>query len=196
MAKMTFFYSAMNGGKTTVLLQVLENYESQGKKAVLVCPHVQEGSVLKTKFMERGVDLSLEEKESFYSKRNQVLLQNADCILVDDAQFLTGKQVEELWELSKINDIAVICYGLKTNFRSELFDGSKRLLELSDEILELPVLSLCSCGRKARFNARLIRDDYIFTGEEKILEGEDTSIHYIPLCGTCYLKELLRHKVY
>ena len=82
----------------------------------------------------RKVDLILEENDTIYSKRNQVLLQQADVLLVDEAHFLTTKQVEELWELSKLSNITVICYGLKTNFKSILFDGSKRLIELADEI--------------------------------------------------------------
>jgi len=198
MAKLSFFYTAINGGKTTVLLQVLQNYETQGYRVLLVKPDNDlKEKVLKGKLGNtREIDILLEEKESFFSKMNQVRIQASDCILVDEAQFLSREQVEELWELSKLNDVAVICYGLKTNFKSELFDGSKRLLELADEISELPVLPLCSCGKKARFNARVMKDDYTMIGEEKLLEGTQEDVHYIPLCGSCYLKEVLKHKVY
>lgn len=198
MAKISFFYSAMSGGKTTVLFQVLSNYEEQRKHVVLIKPSCSKmNHLISTKIGNtRKVDLILEENDTIYSKRNQVLLQQADVLLVDEAHFLTTKQVEELWELSKLSNITVICYGLKTNFKSILFDGSKRLIELADEILELPVVPLCSCGKKARFNARYVKDGYTVTGKEKILEGENETIHYVPLCGECYLKEVLKHQIY
>lgn len=198
MAKLSFFYSAMSGGKTTVLLQVLHNYEEQQKRVVLIKPfECQSSDFISSKLGgKRQADLVLEEKDTLYSKMNQSLVQNADVLLVDEAHFLTSKQIEELWELSKLSNITVICYGLKTNFKSMLFDGSKRLFELADEISELPVLPMCSCGKKACFNARYVKDGYTIVGKEKVLEGENDTIHYVPLCGSCYLKEVLKHQIY
>ena len=87
-------------------------------------------------------------------------------------------------------NIHVICFGLKTNFKSEFFEGSKRLFELSDKFKELE--TICSCGTKARFNARMINGKYIINGEENIIDGSNDKVKYVPLCGKCYLEKVFR----
>ena len=198
MAKLSFFFSAINGGKTTILLQVLKNYEEQKQKVLLLKPAccVPNTFISSELGISRKVDIVLEKQESLYSKMNQTFLQDAQVILVDEAHFLTSKQVEELWELTKIRDITIICYGLKTNFKSFLFEGSKRLFELADESKELPVLPLCFCGNIARFNARYVNDSYTLVGKEFIMKNEESTVHYVPLCGSCYFKEVLKHQIY
>ena len=90
--------------------------------------------------------------------------------------------------ISKKHDIPVICFGLKTNFKSEFFEGSKRLFELCDKVKELE--TICSCGKKARFNARKINDKFTLTGDELIIDGSNKRIEYVPLCGKCYLEKV------
>ena len=89
-------------------------------------------------------------------------------------------------------NIPVICFGLKTNFKSEFFEGSKRLFELADKFKELE--TICSCGTKARFNARKINGKYILDGDEVIIDKENENIEYVPLCGKCYLNKVFNPK--
>ena len=115
-------------------------------------------------------------------------IRKADIVLVDEAQFLNKSQVEELWIITKKFDILVICFGLKTNFKSEFFEGSKRLFELSDKFKELE--TICKCGKKARFNAREINGKYVKDGLENVIDGENKETKYVPLCGKCYLEKV------
>lgn len=91
-------------------------------------------------------------------------------------------------DISKKFDILVICFGLKTNFKSEFFEGSKRLFELSDKFKKLE--TICKCGKKARFNARKINGKYVKDGLENVIDGENKETKYVPLCGKCYLEKV------
>ncbi|MBQ9019095.1 MAG: thymidine kinase [Bacilli bacterium] len=194
MSKLYFRYGAMNCGKSSSLMQVAHNYEENNKKVVVI------KSIIDTKgekFLEsriglkRKVDILLKEKESLkkhYSKLNNEI----SCILVDEAQFLTPKQVEELWDITKKLNIPVICYGLKVDFKSNLFAGSKRLIELADELEEL--ITICSCGKRAKFNARYVDNNFTLDGKEVLIDGSKSNVIYKPLCGKCYLKELEKYK--
>ena len=114
--------------------------------------------------------------------------EDIDCILVDETQFLTTNQIEDLWKISKTMDIPVICYGLKVDFQSHLFEGSKRLLELADEIEEL--ITICSCGKRAKFNARFVNDKFTLEGKEVVIDGSKDNVVYRPMCGKCFLNEI------
>lgn len=190
MANLYFRYGAMGSGKSTALMQVNYNYKSKGFKTFIVKPKIDiKGN---TKLVSRmGVsietDLLIDSKDSFYNYLN-LILDNIVCILVDEAQFLKEKQVKELFEIAKIYDIPVICYGLKTNFKGKLFEGSKALFELSDEFEELA--TVCDCGKKARFNARKVDGKLTSTGEEVIIDGT-SNIEYVSLCGKCYSIKVL-----
>ena len=114
-------------------------------------------------------------------------LDKVNCIFVDEAQFLTPSQVDEFWIVSKVMDIPVICYGLRNNFMTESFDGSRRLLEISDVLEELT--TLCGCGQIARYVGRKRNGEFETTGKEVVIDGTD-NIEYVPLCGDCYLKKV------
>ena len=186
----------MNCGKSSALMQVAHNYNENAKKVVVI------KSSLDTKAddyissrigLKRKVDILIEPSKSlepYYEEWNQ----DVSCILVDEAQFLSSKQVEELWIASKMIDIPVICYGLKTDFQSHLFEGSKRLLELADDIEELS--TICNCGKKAKFNARFVNGEFTLDGEEIVIDGSLKEVEYKPMCGKCYLKnkQLLKRK--
>ena len=100
---------------------------------------------------------------------------------------MTKEQIKELWIIAKTKDIPVICYGLKTNFKGELFEGSKPIIELADELEEL--ITICKCGKRAKFNARIINGEYVKDGEEVAIDGIDAT--YEPLCGKCYIENVL-----
>lgn len=197
MAKMYFRYGAMNCGKTAILLQVAHNYEEKGMKVILIksSKDKKAGNKVSSRIgLERQVDLLLTPKETIKEniKNGNISFENLRCILVDEAQFLTKEQVNELWIISKMCDIPVICYGLKTNFKGYLFEGSKALLEKSDKLEETS--TICECGNKARFNARIENGKYISEGEEVAIDGIDAA--YEPLCGKCYIEKVLKIKRY
>ena len=190
MSKLYFRFGAMNCGKTTALLQVAHNYEEKGMKVVVVKSSIDkkgDRNIVSRLGIERQVDLLVAPNESILDNIN---LTNVNCILVDEAQFMTASQIKELWIIAKLKDIPVVCYGLKTNFKAELFEGSKAALELSDELEELA--TICTCGRKAKFNARMINKEFVFDGEEVAIDGIDAE--YEPLCGTCYINKVLKLK--
>lgn len=193
MSKLYFRFGAMNCGKTTTLLQVAHNYEEQGMKILLIKPSKDKkaGSNVSSRLgLERGVDLLLTEGETIKENLStgSISFDNLNCILVDEAQFLTKKQVEELWVISKLCNIPVICYGLKTNFKGELFEGSKALLEKSDKLEE--TATICKCGKKARFNGRVVNGEFVIEGDEVAIDGIEA--HYESLCGSCYIEKVLK----
>ena len=114
-------------------------------------------------------------------------LKDITCIFVDEVQFLSEKQIDELFLISKVFDIDVICYGLRLNFMMEAFEGSKRLLEIAEELEELK--TICKCGSIARYVGRKVNGNYVLEGNEIIIDGTD-NVEYIPLCGDCYLKDV------
>lgn len=109
--------------------------------------------------------------------------------MVDEVQFMTKEQIKELWLIAKLKDIPVICYGLKTNFKGELFEGSKALIEVADELEEL--ITICRCGKRAKFNARLLNGKYVKDGEEVAIDGIDDFLQYESFCGKCYIDNVL-----
>ena len=114
-------------------------------------------------------------------------LKSCKAIFVDEAQFLTKEQVDELFLITKKYNIDVICYGLRVNFKMEAFEGSKRLLEIAEELQELK--TMCKCGNIARYVGRKVNGRYKSSGDEVVIDGTKNVV-YVPLCGTCYLKKV------
>lgn len=190
MAKLYFRYGAMGAGKSTMLMQVAHNYEEKGLKVLVVKPSLDtkgEDKLVSRIGIERSVDVLLKEKELVSNYK----LDDIVCILVDEVQFLKEEQITDLWYLSKEYDIPVVCYGLKVNFKGELFEGSKRLLELSDSLEEL--ITICKCGKKARFNARKVGGKYTLDGNNVIIDGTE-NVEYEALCGKCFLENVVKVK--
>ncbi len=191
MANLEYRYGPMNSGKSMSLLQMAYNYEENNKKILLVksVTDTKGGDYLVSRIgPKRKIQIKLENDESLLSDKYINMLNDIDAILVDEAQFLKTSQVEDLWFIAKEKNIAVICFGLKTNFKSEFFEGSKRLFELSDKFKELE--TICSCGVKARFNARKVDGKFIFDGDELVIDGTYKSVEYVPLCSKCYLNKV------
>ena len=188
MAKLYFKYGSMACGKTTELLQTVYNYRKNGFKVLLVKPFVDKkgGTTVTSRLgVSKEVDVLLNNEELLSDK---VQLESIDSIVVDEAQFMTERQIEELWIISKLYNIPVIAYGLKNNFQGKLFEGSKALLEKADSLDEL--VTICSCGKKARFNARKVDGSYTLLGQEVAIDGIDAV--YESLCGECYIKKVLK----
>ena len=154
MAKLFFRYGAMNSGKTTILLQTAHNYEERGMKVLIIKPKIDskgEDYIVSRIGLKRQVDHLIGAGENIftYIKEHD---EDVKCILVDEAQFLESIQVDELMQVVVRLNIPVICYGLRTDFRTNGFPGATRLLEIAHTIEEMK--TICACGRKAMFNGR------------------------------------------
>lgn len=186
MAKLHFKYGAMNSGKSDTLIKTAYNYEERGLKVVVIKPDVDtkhETNVMARGGHTRTADVLSTEStdlEKEISKFNDVA-----CVLVDEAQFLTEKQISQLYSVAKQHDISVICYGLRADFQTKLFPGSQRLLEVADNIEKLP--TMCFCGAQAEFNTRKVDGRYVFSGDQVAIEVGDVT--YDSLCGRCYVRE-------
>lgn len=191
MAKMHFKYASMNSGKSIDLIRTAHNYEENGYRVLIISPVVGRSAhkmISSRVGLDRKADLLLLYSDDIFKVLKGKLV-NVKAILVDEAQFLSSKQVTDLFIISKALDISVICYGLRTNFKMESFAGSKRLLELSEVLEELN--TLCSCGNIARFVARKVGDQFVKEGEEVIVKGTE-NISYVPMCGKCYLTKVFK----
>ena len=176
MAKISFRYGTMGSSKTANLLMIKYNFEERGKKAILLKPKLENRDG-KTKIKSRiGLESKCEYVEDYLTN-----IRNCDCILIDEAQFLTTEQVDEFVRIADNVDIPVIAFGLKTDFQGHLFEGSKRLIEVADELQE--ITTICWCGKKARFNARIIDGQVIKTGDQLQLGGNES---YTALCRLHY----------
>ena len=192
-AKLYFRYGAMNCGKTTALLQVAHNYEEKGKKVIIIKSIIDtkgDDSVVSRLGVSRKVDVLLGIDEKIMDLK--IDLSKISCILVDEAHFLSETQIDELWIISKTKNIPVICYGIRTDFQSVAFPGSKRLLEIADSLDEL--ITICNCGKRARFQSRKVNNKYVFEGEKVVIDGSRDDVVYEPLCGECYIKNVFSLK--
>lgn len=187
MAKLHFKYGAMNSGKSDTLIKTAYNYTERGLKVIVIKPAVDtkgEAKVVARGGYERSVDIlatketDLEAEVSFIS--------DVAVVLVDESQFLTEAQISQLFHIAKRQNISVICYGLRADFKGEMFPGSKRLFEIADNIEKLP--TMCFCGSQAEFNTRKVNGTYTFEGSQVAIDGMD-KVEYDSLCGTCYQRE-------
>ena len=191
MSKLYYRYGAMNSGKTTLLLQVAHNYEERGMKVLILKPKIDtkgDNKLLTRIGLKRKVDHLIDKDEKLISYLNKIP-NDISCILVDESQFLTRDQVDDLFMFTKLKDVAVICYGLRTDFKTLSFPGSLRLFELADVMEEL--YTICRCGKRAKFNARIVNGEFTSSGAQVAIDGEN-EITYESLCGKCYLEKLLK----
>ena len=188
MAKLYFRYGAMNCGKSTAIIQVAFNYEEKNQKVLLIKPKVDtkgNDNIVNRSGLKRKVDILLSSND-LVSKKN---INNISAILVDEAQFLTKEQVDDLYKITKTKNIPVLCYGLRCDFKMEVLPGAARLLAISDTLEELK--TICQCGKKATQNLRLVNNIPTFSGDQIAIDGKN-KITYESVCGACYLK--IRHK--
>jgi thymidine kinase len=182
MAKLYFRHGTMSSGKSLNLLAVAHNYEQKGERIVVIRPRLDDRfgarAVASRVGIEREADLLVDED----SQLDRRLLTGVACILVDEAQFLSAQLVDQLREITWDLDVPVICYGLRTDFRTRAFAGSARLLEVADAIEE--VKTVCHfCNRKAIFNLRISVSGVVVDGPQIELGADD---RYRPVCGPCY----------
>ena len=173
MAKLHFFYSTMNAGKSTSLLQSNHNYLENNLETLLFLPK-ENISFNEGKIVSRiGIDakaIEVNSKFNFYDYVNTVEHKNLSCILIDESQFLSKKQVGQLGSIADNLNIPVMCYGIRTDFRGELFEGSAALLAIADNLIELK--TVCSlCSRKATMVVRLNEDGVVQVSGEQVQLG-------------------------
>ena len=190
MSKLYFRYGAMNSGKATHLMQVAYNYEERGMKVILIKPYTDTkgGERLVSRLgVERKVDFVIYEEDDILEKvkKYKEINGDIDCILVDEVQFLKSGQIDNLFEIAVVLDIPVICYGLRTDFKMQGFEGSIRLLLLAHSIEEMK--TICKCGRKAVLNGRKVNNRFVFEGEQVAIDNVN-DVEYESLCGHCYFK--------
>ncbi len=183
MPKLYFKYGAMGSSKTANALMVKFNYEEKGYKVALLKPSTDNRDgvdIVKSRIGLEGKAIVILPDVDLFAWYEE----NRDykVVIVDEAQFLTEKQVEQLMKIS-INYVPVLCFGLKTDFMTKMFPGSKRLFELANSISEIK--SVCSCGAKAEVNARISNGKIVKEGEQIMLGGNES---YIGMCYKCWEK--------
>lgn len=195
MAKLTFRYSAMNAGKSTMAMQIAHNYEEIGASILVIKPLIDtkgEDTITSRIGINRKVDYLLSDTDSPLSLIKKSLKEKAiDAIIVDEAQFLTENQVNEFYYITKMLDIAVLCFGLRCDFQMQGFVGAPRLLLLADDIEEIK--TLCSCKKKATQNLRLVNGEPTFEGDQVAIDGKE-NITYKSVCGECFIKYYMEWK--
>ena len=190
MAKLYFSYSTMNAGKSTVLLQASHNYGERGMKTMLFTAELDNRS----KVGNISSRIGLSEKAStfnnndnlFYSVEKRLKKDKISCVFVDEAQFLTDKQVWELSDVVEILNIPVMCFGLRTDFQGKLFEGSSTLLAISDELKEIK--TICHCGKKANMVVRVDSNGKVLKEGAQIEIGGNEK--YISLCRKHWKNEM------
>ena len=198
MAKLYFRYGAMGCGKTIQLLQVAFNYEERGHKVLVMKPKVdtKNGEKLLTRIgPEREVDLCFKNDDNIYEfVREKCKSEKIACVLVDEAQFMTPTQVDELMEVVTELDIPVMAYGLRLNFRQTDggFEGATRLLQIAQDIDEIK--TICECGRKATVNEKFLNGEIAVDGPDIVIDDGKIAVEYRAICQKCYAKYRAKKK--
>jgi len=186
MAKLYFKYGTMGSSKTAQALITKFNYEERGMKTVLLKPSIdtRDGKNLcKSRIGLSATATEVTKTQDIFEMLKEV---NTDVVIVDECQFLTEEQVDQLGKIVIERDIPVLCFGLRTDFLTHLFSGSKRLFEIADSISEIKYI--CQCGAKAVVNARLDEKGNILTqGSQVLIGGNDK---YIAMCRKCWLEKI------
>ncbi len=192
MSKLFFRYGAMNSGKSTALLQVAHNYEEREQAVLLAKPRVDtkgQDQVVSRLGVKRSVDLMIDSQEDLRRRFNTLRAERDQtgpavaCLLIDEAQFLSPAQVDQALAIAVFDNIPVLAYGIRTDFRTQSFPGSQRLLEVAHSLEEMK--TICRCGSKAIFTARMGPDGIDRDGEQIKIDAGD--VRYEALCGRCYL---------
>jgi thymidine kinase len=194
MAKVYFYYAAMNAGKSTVLLQSSYNYRERGMRTLLFIPAIDTRygtGRIESRIGLRSGAISVNSADNLLARvRTEHAQQSVACVLIDEVQFLTPEQVWQLSDVADTLDIPVLCYGLRTDFQGKLFPGSATLLGIADDFTELK--TICHCGRKATMNLRVdAQGRGVREGAQVEIGGND---RYVAMCRR-HFKDALAGKL-
>ncbi|MGB0416366.1 MAG: thymidine kinase [Coraliomargarita sp.] len=190
MAQVYFYYSAMNAGKSTSLLQSSYNYNERGMNTLLLTPEIDQRSGPRKIASRIGLSSEAVPFTASADIRQLAAQAKADaeiaCVLIDESQFLSREQVQQVCQVADELNIPVLCYGLRTDFQGKLFEGSAALLAWADRLTELK--TICHCGRKATMNLRLDANGKAIRDGDQIEIGGNE--RYVAMCRKCYLEAL------
>ena len=190
MAKLYYRYGTMGSGKTIDLLKVAYNYEERGQECLLIALATDDrygvGKITTRIGLQRDAFICFKDTNIYEYVNN--LEKKPDCVLVDECNFLTKNQVRELSYIVDLLDIPVICSGLRSDFRCELFEGSEALMAIADKIEEIK--TICECGRKATINMRYKDGKAVTDGDKIVIGGNDM---YKAVCRKCYKKYISKN---
>ena len=192
MAKLYFKYGAMGSSKTAQALITKYNYEENEMKVWLIKPSADTRDGAATIRSRIGLQAECEiatPEQDIYERFREGFLGSCDVVIVDECQFLTPRQIEQLRAIVNDFSVPVLCFGLRTDFQTRLFPGSLRLMELADCIEEIK--TMCDCGAKATVNARISDGHIVTEGAQVVLGGNDC---YIAMCHRCYIQGIREHK--
>lgn len=189
MAKLHFYYSAMNAGKSTTLLQSSYNYQERGMDTLVLIPALVGSNKVSSRIGLNAEAKPISKDDDIYQTIKLALSKNKNikCILVDEAQFLTKQHVQQLARVTNDFNIPVLAYGLRTDFMGEPFDGSKYLLALADLLIELK--TICHCGRKATMNVRIDGNGKVLRSGEQVEIGGNE--RYVAVCRRHFLDGII-----
>ena len=187
MAKLFFYYSAMNAGKSTTLVQSSYNYRERGMDTLIFTPSIDDrfgDQIVSTRIGIQAPAITFDNNFDFWSFIKNSLKNNTNihCILIDEAQFLTKQQIWQLSDITDRLDLPVLTYGIRSDFQGEPFEGSIYLMALADQLIEIK--TICHCGRKASMNMRIDENgNKINKGEQVEIGGNDK---YVSTCRKCF----------
>ncbi len=189
MAKLNFRYGAMNCGKSDTLIKTAYNYTENGLAAVTIMPEIamrKPGHTTSRAGLEWPVDIATTPETDVYAEYHKFIGERAiACVLVDEVNFMTPQQVDDLEKIAKIDKTSVVAFGIRGNIQRKLFDGSQRMFELADSVEKM--ITMCPCGSQAEFNGRFV-DDVFHVGEPIVMIDNDQHVRYQSLCASCYLQ--------
>lgn len=190
MAKLNLRYGAMNCGKSDMLIKTAYNYTESGLDVVTVMPELamrKPGFTTSRAGLEWPVDIGTTPETGVYDTYRQFIGARAiACVLVDEVNFMTPQQVDDLEKIAKVDDTSVIAFGIRGNIQRALFDGTQRMFELADNIEKMA--TMCPCGKQAEFNGRYV-DGTFHVGEPIVWIDNDDRVKYQSLCAGCYLEQ-------
>lgn len=195
MAKLRYRYATMESGKSAEILQVNYNYNKIGKKGLLLIPDKDTTSngMISSRLGISAPATKIKETDNIFELVQEKLkTEDISYLILDESNFITVEQADQLGDIVDYLGIDVLAYGLLTDFKTNLFGGSARLVAIQDELEEISVKSVCHCGKKANFNARVVNGKIAKDGEQVLLDpknGEKQEVYYIPLCRKCYKLE-------
>lgn len=192
MAKLRYRYATMESGKSAEILQVNYNYNKIGKKGLLLIPDKDTTSngMISSRLGISAPATKIKETDNIFELVQEKLkTEDISYLILDESNFITVEQADQLGDIVDYLGIDVLAYGLLTDFKTNLFGGSARLVAIQDELEEISVKSVCHCGKKANFNARVVNGKIAKDGEQVLLDpknGEKHEVYYLPLCRKCY----------